>query len=204
MSSTVPTEHGGAERRDCHRIGDRVRLGINSLAADQLADAARRFEAHVPAWSELRVEFDRCRREQEVLLEAIGATHPALETFLGNVERRLDVLARAILAQSGGDGMGAEMQADLSASGMRFPAPGRLATGQALELHIALPLEGIALFALGEVVRCTPCDETGWQVAVRFTHIKPADREALMGYVVRRDVERLRLRRQQQDEFDEL
>lgn len=83
---------------------------------------------------------------------------------------------------------------DLSASGMRFSTAKEVKAKAMLEFEFILPILPFREMSLaGKVVRCVPSsnkDLSGeYEVAVEFRRIKEADREHIIRYVVKRQMQ---------------
>ncbi len=83
---------------------------------------------------------------------------------------------------------------DLSASGMRFSTSKEIKAGTLLEFEFILPILPFQEIVLvGEVIRCTPFDRevlsNGYELAIEFRQVKESDREHIIRYVVKRQLQ---------------
>lgn len=89
---------------------------------------------------------------------------------------------------------------DLSASGMRFSTSTKVASGMLLECEFILPILPFHEIVLtGEVLRCFPIENQGassqgssseeYDVAVEFKGMKEPDRDHIIRYVIRRQLQ---------------
>lgn len=89
------------------------------------------------------------------------------------------------------------LEVDLSAGGIRFESDTPLEVNQVLKLDLVLVPEYYHLNALGSVVDCRAIGASGmFEIAISFTDIQEADRDAIVGHVFKRQSEQLRLEKQ--------
>ncbi|MBI3803062.1 MAG: PilZ domain-containing protein [Nitrospirae bacterium] len=82
---------------------------------------------------------------------------------------------------------------DLSATGMRFSTPKEISAKTLLEFEFILPILPFQEIVLtGEVIRCIRAHDNApeeYEIAVEFSQIKESDREQIIRYVVKRQLQ---------------
>lgn len=68
---------------------------------------------------------------------------------------------------------------DVSAGGLALLVPDSIAVGSRIRVEVYVPPLERSLTAEAQVVRCTPLDQNGFEIGVRFVQIEPKDQQAL-------------------------
>lgn len=182
----------GRERRRYFRIRDRVALSLvpiapeaEKLAIGDLLDSASSFGLI----NDLRALRDRAlpRRKQ------IESKFPTVAAYLDALERQIDLLANAINRQDGAIERPTR-DISLSAQGLSTHWEEPLPEGALVEVWLVLFPEHARIKALGRVVACSdpaPAATGAVATAVEFTHLRGADREAIVRHVHALQLQRL-------------
>lgn len=186
-----------AERRRYFRIKDQVALKYRVISEQEYADAVAGMPEPRPGLMSLANSFAASTRQIAPTVRRIRELHPEICRYLGMVNEKLDMLARAFsIAESEMAGWPTQ-RICLSAGGLSFDAQSSLPDRARLKITLVLFPSLVHIIALATVVRCrTRCnDEVGHRIAVEFTDITEEDRELLIQHIVQRESRRLRARR---------
>ena len=196
-SEVTAAEDAASERRRYFRIKDQVALKCQILSEEEYADAVADMPESQPGLLSLANTFAASTRQIAPTVRRMRELHPELCRYLGMVNEKLDMLARAFsLAES--DMASWPMQSIcLSAGGIEFEAQAPLPIGTRVKVKLVLFPSLVHIVALAIVVRdrCCRNEEIMQRVAVEFTDIAEDDRELLIQHIVHRESRRLRARR---------
>lgn len=186
-----------AERRRYFRIKDQVALKYQVLSEQEYVDAVSGVPESRPGLMSLANTFAASTRQMAPTVRRIRELYPDLCRYLGMVNDKLDMLARAMSLAESDMAKSPTQSICLSAGGIAFDARAPLPLGVRLRLTLVLFPSLVHIVALALVVRDRPsCNEKSKQrVAVEFTDITEEDRELLIQHIVQRESSRLRARR---------
>lgn len=191
------TKISTAERRRYFRIKDQVALKYRVISEQEYADAVGGMPEPRPGLMSLANSFAASTRQIAPTVRRIRELHPEICRYLGMVNEKLDMLARAFsIAESEMAGCPTQ-RICLSAGGISFDAQSPLPGGARLKITLVLFPSLVHIIALASVVRCrSSCNNgVGHRIAVEFTDITEEDRELLIQHIVQRESRRLRARR---------
>ncbi len=186
-----------AERRRYFRLTDQVALKYQVLSEPEYADAVRGVTESRPGLMSLANTFAASTRQMAPVARGIRELHPDLCRYLGMVNEKLDMLARAMSLAESDMARWPTQSVCLSAGGIAFDAEAPLPPGARLKLTFVLCPSLVHIVALAVVVRDRPGgnERSRQRVAAEFTDITEADRELLIQHIVQRESSRLRARR---------
>lgn len=186
-----------SERRRYFRIRDQVALKHQVISEPEYAEGLGDVLASPPGLMSLANTFAVNTRHMAPTLRRIREFHPELCRYLGMVNDKLDLLARAFsIAESDMAGWPTQ-RVCLSAGGISFEAQTPLAVGTYVKVTLVVFPSLVQIIALGKVVRCRPVAQgtVQYRIGFEFTHINEADRELIIQHIVQRQLGRLRARR---------
>jgi len=197
-SASEPEDHQDRDRRRYFRIEDRLGLLVVPLGPDEevrLIESLETPSSRAGLLNDLHAIRDLHLPERR----ALEYKFPTVAAYIKVIETQIEMLAQAI-----GDGEGfpnsPDTDACLSAQGIGFHWPMSLEIGGCVELRLTLFPDRVHVRALARVVRCDATEGQDHQVAVDFTHLREADREAIIRHVHR--VQRLCLQAQAEAAFE--
>ncbi len=183
-----------SERRRFFRIDSEIAVNVEPLTSDE-SPTLESLEKQRPRAFGLLADIHDIAREAEVALRQIQARDSAVADFCRSIDKRLELLTRFVAVNALSDPV-PQRVVSLSGNGMRFFSEQSLQPGQAVRIEMLLPDLGAAILCYGEVVDCKTVDG-GFQIALTFTVIREADRDAIVRHVLAKESERLRLLRHQ-------
>lgn len=175
------------ERRRHPRVDDDIVLMCRQVKAEEVPEKLTH-EENPPFLFPLASQLNLLGLEANYSFKSIEETHPVLAEYLKSLERRIDILARAISVMEEISNHPTQF-VNLSASGLAFVAEKRYPIGVLLELKMILPITLHCIMAYGRVVDSSPNDNDGlvsYSTGVEFIRLKDDDRERLIRHVARR------------------
>lgn len=190
---------GGDDRRsyvrvDCMLPLEYRRIGKDNNPLDK--------EGLLEGWSAYSVLSETHGSTLE--LEGAGDLDPKVFQLLLIIEKKLDFVINYITKAKG---MGFKLprmrRVNLSGSGLRFYGEDEFRHGDQLEIMIILPIfPPASLLLKGEVVRVKPIARDGektFETAVQYLDIDEGDREKIIIYTIKRQMEILRSKKKASD-----
>jgi hypothetical protein len=136
-----------------------------------------------------------------VYLRRIENQLPDVAAYLKAIDRKLEILGRAFLANDRILATEHAQQVNLSAGGACLHVNECYDPGSVVEVRMLLFPSFTGLLTYADVVGCNaePVDEAGsgaaYRLRVEFTHMREQDRDILIRHILRRQGEELRARR---------
>ncbi|HKI75514.1 MAG TPA: PilZ domain-containing protein [Pseudomonadales bacterium] len=185
------------DKRDHYRIEDDIQVGWKVVHAGEV-DAGRPIEHfETSPLFPLLTELYQLNLEAEDILREVTAQNRQLGGFLHNLDRRVALLARAIVTSEAGTSSLAS-PARISEGGISFITGQLLPTGThlAMKLMFSSRLLGIACF--GEVRHSRLVESRDdYLVGARFVNLDDATRTLIQRHVLHRQAEERRARLRQ-------
>ncbi len=168
-------------RRDFFRINDNIGLTINPLEEDTI-DLDSVFEKRRKEYG-LANEFIIQKERHRPLLFKIQQSDQNLAKYIEFLEENL--LSLAIISNRHMTELPdkPDHAVNLSGSGLRFLSDKEWSSECFLQLSITLFPNLLTVYAIGKVLRKEKTASGKWSIALRFTHIHHADKEALVRHV---------------------
>ncbi|GAB6067109.1 hypothetical protein JCM13664_04270 [Methylothermus subterraneus] len=192
MNEALPTS---PERRRYFRIEDEIVLVYRTIPPEEVPDPERFPSQFVDRFA-LTSTLEYLSRESQVPLRLIQRDYPEVAKYLEVLERKLNVLAQALMISTNPLTDQPTHKVNLSASGIAFDAEQFLAAGQVLELKMIVPPALVGILTFGRVVYCCEQESGRYRIGVDFLALRDQDREFLIRHVVKRQLARLREQRQ--------
>lgn len=181
------TDEQARERRRFFRIDEAVALAVQPLtpAEHDARGRSLRETPHGTLIGQLHME----RESLMPVMRELETTQPSVARYLRLLERQVDLLARAIGDPHDNLPDEPTHEANLSAQGIRFTHIQAIEPGTAVEIGLKLFPSRMRLVLLGAVVACKPASGDGFEIAVDFSDITPADQELLIKHIHARQLE---------------
>lgn len=184
------------ERRRYFRIEDEVGLRVTPIPAAEEARAIDAFEderSHASLMNELRALRDAHLPQRR----SLEYKFPTVATYVRLLEKQIDLLAQAI-GDDDGYAADPDTAVNLSAQGLCFDRDEPLEIGSLVELKLTLFPDLTHIRTLARVIRSEEPSDKG--TAVELTHLREADKEAIVRHV--HTLQRLRLQAQAEERFE--
>lgn len=183
------------ERRRFFRIDDEISLFYKKIDEKQLSNA-HRISDNVLSICSLSSALATVAEESASLHRRIEKIVPEVADYLKILDAKIDLLAQAVTMQGLKFEEHETRNINLSASGIAFNCDETVQEGDYLEIKLLLASCMTAIVAFGRVVRCQQNHSSDSQyanfVGVDFINIKDDDREMLIKYVVKKQMQQIR------------
>ncbi|MCP3664122.1 MAG: PilZ domain-containing protein [Gammaproteobacteria bacterium] len=204
MSDSDLITESDDERRRYFRIEDSIRLGYQPIDKVELAARQERLGNGDESEFNLMSGIQDISQQTSGLLHKVEARYPDIANYLKAMERKIDMLGRALMAQNTDLSTKSAQAVNISASGIAFLAPDAFEKGDWLELRLMLLPSFTGILSLVEVVACKPepvpeGEAPCYNLRVDFSYMREGDRDLLIRHVLRRQGEILRRARELQD-----
>jgi hypothetical protein len=169
------------------RVDDDIVLFWRQASPDDLSDEMG-CENFPTDRASLSAKINLLNLESDCLLQSIGQSHPLLADYLKILERKIDVIARALAAHEPSRLLSTRY-VNLSASGLAFLTETDYPPGTLLEMKMILPPTQAIIVAYGRVAHHIPYFEglpRFYRIGVDFVHLREDDRVLLACHVARR------------------
>lgn len=198
--SSQEQQDGHQDRRQFFRIDDTVSLSYQKVP---LADLPARLEQmeHVQE-SNFTVVSSVAAITQKMagVLHKIESRSSDVAAYLRSIDRKIELVARAFLAQNSDISEQPAHAVNMSATGMAFDASEALEVGDMLELKILLMPSFTGILIYAEVVGCDRLEsdenDLPYLLRVNFSHMRDSDQDILISHVIQRQSVELRKRRE--------
>jgi len=196
------------ERRRFFRIEDSVRLNIRAVPSEELAHYVENLEHRVVDSFTLMATLEALSQQVAASLRRIEAKTPDVADYLKTLDKKLDLIAQAFLAEGVDLVNQPARAANLSASGMSVHSHDLFESGQALEIKMLLLPSYTGIVTYGTVMECIRPDGIEadpaypYQLRIDFSFMRDEDRDALIRHVLLKQAEGLRRRHEQHGHDD--
>lgn len=188
------------ERRQFFRIDDSLSLSYREIPSAQLAACIDALENEID--SDFTVVSSLAAVSQEMMgtLNKIEKSQPDIALYLKALDRKIEILGRALMAQTT-DLLRQPAQAvNISGTGISFQVEEYFRPGTILELKLLLTPSYAGILCFAEVVGCESIElapgQPGYALRATFMHIRERDRDVLIQHVIQRQGAQLRRARE--------
>ncbi len=185
------------ERRRYFRIDDEIILIFKEVGQGAIPDPENfKNEEILDAFS-LSSALDFLTQESRVQLKKLERRQPEAADVIKNLERKIDLIAQTLLVNETQPSDRSTQKVNISAAGIAFDADSALEPDAVIQLKMILPPSLVALMTYGKVVYCkTNSNEAsfGHRIGVDFLSLGEQDRELLIRYIVKRQIQQIKNR----------
>lgn len=186
-----PSDHDSnqEERRGYFRLEDKVTLEYEVLDAHNPVTDPYSPTLRVSPLLKMTSELHSLEMDAHHLLKPLRDGNRALGQYLENINKRIDCLAKYIVAESSRGNQKPTHDVSISEGGVSFETSCSIEEGSRVHLKIGLfpSMHGISAIA-----KCTYCSERGpqtrhktnFRVGMEFTHILESDRQVLAKHII--------------------
>lgn len=189
------------ERREFFRIDDTIRVSYRRVDAQELSRKIAASGQGVEGSFTIMTRMQAVSQHLSASLRRIEQRDPDIADYLKALDEKINLLAQSFLEDEGL--LGQQIKAvNISAGGIALDSAESLKTGDCLEIKLMLLPSLTGIVAFGEVVGVAPSKENeGYphRLRINFTHIKDADRDALIRHILRRQGQMLRKEREHRE-----
>ncbi|MGY6274176.1 PilZ domain-containing protein [Methylomonas sp. MgM2] len=168
-----------------HRaLGENDRAGHSYVSADVLGDYG------------VTAALDVLNQEAAALTPRLERRDPELLEYLKIIESKINLLTQAVAGQDNKFSGHDKRDVNLSASGLAFGDKQEIPVGTVLELRMLLTSSLAVVVAYGRVVSCKDVSghnpEHPFEICVDYINMNEDDRELLIKYVIKKQMQQLR------------
>jgi hypothetical protein len=185
------------EKRRFFRIEDLVHLSCNVLDERSFNEKIQLLEKGVSEQFLVMSDLSAISSEMSASLRRIESREPEIADYLRSIDRKIDLLGRAIMSEEFGVNIDSAVPVNLSASGVGIKTGRAIPENSSVEVRMILLPDHVGVMAYGSVVACEEQDDERYPYLVRvdFTHLRDEDRDLLIRHIMRKQGEMLRERR---------
>lgn len=187
------------DRRDFFRIDDEVSLFYKKID-EKLVTEPHNTSDNILNSCSLSTALEVISQDSALLLHRLEKNQPDLADYLRVMNSKIDLIAQAIIMQGFQVKEKDTRNVNVSATGMAFNCEVALKAGSYLEIKMMLVSSMAVIVTYGRVVYCknNPSSESHYPyvVGVDFVNMKDEDRELLIKYVVKKQLQQIRDKKQ--------
>jgi PilZ domain len=188
------------ERRRFFRIDDEVNLVYKKIDEKAAAEPSY-ISDHILNNCSLSAAIEMMSQESASLLNRLERNQPDVVDYLRLLDNKIDLLVQAIMMQGSQVTGKNTRNANLSAAGLAFESEEALNPGEYLEIKMTLVSCMAVIVTYGKVIYCklNPANDSQFPyvVGVDYINMKEQDRELLIKHVVKRQLQQIRDKKEQ-------
>jgi hypothetical protein len=188
------------DRRRFFRIGDELNLFYKRIDEKQ-ANEVHRIPDNILTNCSLATALEMVSQDSAVLLRRLDKTLPEVADYFRLIETKIDLIGQAIVMQGCQIKENDTRNVTVSATGLAFECEEALKKGEYLEIRILLVSSMEVIVTYGKVIHCknsSAGDDSHYPyvVGVNFINMKDEDRELLSRYVIKKQLQQIRDKKQ--------
>jgi len=187
------------DRRGFFRIDDEVSLFYKKIDEKRVTEPHHVSDNILTSCS-LSTALEMVSHDSALLLHRLEKNQPEVADYLKLIEAKVDLLAQAIMMQGFQFKENDTRNVNISATGIAFNCEELLNEGDYLEIKMMLISSMAVIVTYGRVVYCKNGQSNDSQypyfVGVDFLNMKDEDREMLIKYVVKKQLQQIRDKKQ--------
>lgn len=178
------------DRREYFRVDDAVRLHIRKVAVEELGQLLERLEHSIDGNFTIMSSLAAISAEMAVSMRRIENREPDIAAYLKALDRKIEVLGRAFIANESDLVAEHAHPVNLSAGGMGMLVNEQYLAGDVVELKMLLFPSFTGVLTYGTVIDCEPLEsempgDYSHRMRIEFTHMREQDRDVLIRHVLR-------------------
>ena len=186
------------ERRRFFRIEDLMHLSYREIDNAELNRKVELLEKGMVEHFMINSSLTAITADMAATLRKVEATDPDVAAYLKSLDRKIDLVGKAFMAEDVSVGENKAAPVNISASGIAFDTEEPLKEGINVEMKMLLMHTFTGILTYGKVVGNDKSEVDGKavnQVRIDFTHLREEDRDMLIRHVIRKQGDMLRERR---------
>lgn len=187
--SSKTVQDDGTDRRSYFRLNDHITLEFESLGSDCTETDPYAPHLQVSPYLKMISELHRIESETQHLLKPIADQHRQLGSYLKSVNKRIDCLAKYLVASSDEQPPKPTHEVSLSEGGVAFETPLSVPLGHFVHMKMVLFPNLVGLAAIGKVTYCQPHgpqngDRKNYRIGVEFSSILESDQQIIAKHII--------------------
>lgn len=187
------------DRRGFFRIDDEVSLFYKKIDEKQVVEPHHVSDNILTSCS-LSTALEMVSQDSALLLHRLEKNQPEVADYLRLLDTKIDLIAQAVMMQGFQVKENDTRNVNVSATGIAFNCEELLKAGDHLEIKMMLISSMAVIVTYGRVVYCNKGQSNDSQypyfVGVDFINMKDEDREMLIKYVVKKQLQQIRDKKQ--------
>lgn len=187
------------DRRRFFRIDDEVNLFYKKID-EKLVHEPHHVSDNILNSCSLSTALEMVSQESAALLHRLDKTLPDVAEYLRIIETKIDLLGQAIMMQGLQLKENDTRNVNISATGIAFNCEDELKQGDYLEIKLLLLSSMAVIVTYGKVIYCKHSQANDsrypYFIGVDFINMKDEDREMLIKYVVKKQLQQIRDKKQ--------
>lgn len=183
-------------RRRYFRIDDVIDLSYRVIDKQDVAESSSHNITNILNDCTLSAALENVTRESASLLLRIEKSKPDIAHYLRLLDKKIDLLAQAIMMQGSQPDKKKPCEINLSASGLAFYSDKALDVDVFLELRMVLVSIGIVIITCCKVILCKNNQSADggspYQISVDFVDMTEQVRELLIKHMVKKQMQQIR------------
>lgn len=185
------------ERRRYFRVDDLVSMQYRVVKDVDLQQCLDRLDRGIEDGFTVTSSLTAINQQLRSKLAILEKKDADLADYLRAMERKIDLLAHAIMSKETTLEEMPTREVNLSAVGMAFRSEAGVEVDKVLEIRMLLYPSLTGILTYGTVVHCREegDDEYPWRIAVDFSFMRESDRDILINHILKRQHSQLREQR---------
>ncbi len=195
-----------ADRREFFRIDDSVQLSYRVVDSVELSLRLEKLDSSVNGSFTVMTRLQALSQHLSASLHRIEQKDPDVADYLKALDKKVELLGQSFLADEIDLTEQPAKPINLSAGGMSLCTAESLEIGTQLEIKMLLLPSFTGVLIYGEVVGSEAASDDAdfpWNLRVNFSHIRDADRDALIRHILRRQAAVLRQQREDRERLED-
>lgn len=187
------------ERREYFRIDDEVHLEVEPLTDGLYQQLEKAPPSAGDSPCDLVLHIRSLSSQASSMLSNIRKRDSEIAQYLTLQDRKLELIARAVVGKQLDIGVGITHRVNIGAGGIGFGYHEAFELGRPLRVRVLFFPSHLCVEAVGKVTHCVSQSsdpQHPYRIGVEFTLISQAVQDALMGHVLERQSSLLRQRRE--------
>ncbi len=191
------------ERRRFFRIDDSVRISLKRVGQEEVEQQLERLDQQLLGSFSLMSSLAAETQQTAAALRRIEGRSPDVAQCIKAIDRKIELLAKALLYEEADIGRHPARPANLSAGGIAVHTREAFEKGALVEIRMLLMPTFTGVLTFGHVVECraeaSEDGEFSHLLRIDFAHIREQDRDAIIRHVLRKQAEWLRRKRHEKE-----
>lgn len=189
----------GEDRRGFFRIDDEVSLFYKKIDEKRITEP-HHISDNILTSCSLSVALEMVSKDSALLLHRLEKNQPEVADYLRLLDAKMDLICQAVMMQGFQVKENDTRNVNVSATGIAFNCEEELKAGDHLEIKMMLISSMAVIVTYGKIVYCKKGQSNDsrypYFVGVDFIDMKDEDREMLIKYVVKKQLQQIRDRKQ--------
>ena len=199
------------DKRDYFRLADQIYVGYQRVNKGAISTTEASSHFDLDASFHLLRDIYELELESVELLRGISDKHRQLGSFLQNLNKRVDILCRAVSANSSANSSSHNKagtaqinpEALISEGGLSFISEELINPGEHLALMLVFQPSTLGLTCFCEVRHCRLTEDSAhYRIGIKFINLITTDQRMISRHIIRVQSDERRRRLREEHDFD--